>query len=66
MNENKPFQVLGCKNDGDICIVTGPIAKPRSEDDERIFHVASHLILSDKGCPVICCRLVSASTVVVK
>ena len=58
VNENKPFQALQYVNDGELCIVTGPITKPRSEDDERTFHVDSDLIFPDIGCPVICHGLV--------
>ena len=61
MHENTLFQALQYENNGDIFIVTGPITEPRIEDDERILHVASDLIFPDKGCPVICHGLVSAS-----
>ena len=44
MPDDKPFQVLRYENDGEICIITGPIKQPRQEDDERIFHVASDLL----------------------
>jgi hypothetical protein len=59
--DDKPFQVLQYENDGEICVVTGPIKQPRQEDDERIFHVASDLLLPILGCPVICHGLTSAS-----
>jgi hypothetical protein len=61
MPDDKRFQALRYKNDGGICVVTGPITQPRLEDDERIFHVANNLKIPDKGCPVICHGLVSAS-----
>lgn len=31
IHENTLFQALQYENDGDICIVTGPITEPRSE-----------------------------------
>ena len=37
------------------------IKQPRQEEDERIFHVASDLLLPILGCPVICYGLVGAS-----
>jgi hypothetical protein len=61
MPDDKPFQALRYKNDGEICVVTGPIKQPRLEDDERIFHVVNNLVIPAKGCPVICHGLVSAS-----
>ena len=61
MPDDKPFQALRYENDGEICVVTGPIKQPRQEDDERIFHVASDLLLPNEGCPVICHGLTSAS-----
>ncbi len=61
MLDDKLFQALRYENDGEICVVTGPINQPRQEDDERTFHVANNLIIPAKGCPVICHGLVSAS-----
>jgi len=61
MPDDKQFQALQYENDGEICVVTGPINQPRQEDDERIFHVANNLVIPAKGCPVICHGLVSAS-----
>jgi hypothetical protein len=61
MPDDKPFQALRYENDGEICVVTGPIKQPRQEEDERIFHVASDLIVPNEGCPVICHGLTSAS-----
>ena len=40
MPDDKPFQALSYKNDGEMCVVMGPIKQPRQEEDERIFHVA--------------------------
>ena len=59
--ENKPFQALRYDNDGDICVVTGPITKPRKLDEERTHRVESNLIVPAYGCAVICHGLVSAS-----
>jgi hypothetical protein len=61
MPDDKPFQALRYENDGENCVVTGPIKQPRQEDDERIFHVANNLVIPAKGCPVICHGLMSAS-----
>jgi hypothetical protein len=61
MPDDKPFQALRYENDGEICVVTGPINQPRQEDDERTFYVANNLVIPAKGCPVICHGLVSAS-----
>ena len=57
----KPFQALRYENDGEICVVQGPIIEPRQVDDERLYCVESHLIHPVVGCPVICHGLVSAS-----
>ena len=59
-DENRRFLALRCESDGDMCVVTGPIANLRQEDEEREYRVASHLILPVCGCLVICCGLVSA------
>jgi len=61
MPDDKLFQALGYENDGEMCVITGPINQPRQEEDERIFHVANNLVIPAKGCPVICHGLVSAS-----
>ena len=60
MPDYEPFQALQYENGGEICVITGPAKQPRQEEDERIFHVASDLILPN-GCPVICHGLTSAS-----
>jgi hypothetical protein len=61
MPDDKPFQALRYENDGEICVVTGPVKQPRQEKDERIFHVSSDLIVPIAGCLVICHGLTSAS-----
>ena len=58
--ENTPFQALRYKNDGNICVVIGPITEPRRKDEERIHRIENNLILPEKGCPVLCHGLVSA------
>jgi hypothetical protein len=57
----KQFQALRYENDGEICIVTGPITKPRQIEEERIYHIENNLLIPNLGCPVICHGLVSAS-----
>jgi hypothetical protein len=57
----KMFQALRYENDGEICVLQGPIADPRSKDNEEIHHVESNLVVPVKGCAVICHGLVSAS-----
>jgi hypothetical protein len=59
--DDKVFQALRYENDGEICVVTGPITQPRNVEDERIHHIENHHVIPDKGCPVICHGLVSAS-----
>ena len=56
----KLFQALQYENDGEICVVQGPVTVPRKLDDERVFHIEHNLLLPI-GCPVICHGLVSAS-----
>jgi hypothetical protein len=57
--ENEPFQALQYENDGEICVVQGPITKPRQIED-RVHRVVNNRILPAGGCPVICHGLVSA------
>ena len=61
MPDCKLFQALRYENDGEICIVSGTVAQPRSLEDERIYHIASNLVMPKNGMPVICHGLVSAS-----
>jgi hypothetical protein len=49
------FQALQYKKDGEVCVVTGPITKPRKLENERLFHVESNLIHPSMGCLVIFC-----------
>ena len=59
-DDDKVFQALRYENGGELCVVTGPITKPRQVDNERVFHAASDLIVPYSGCPVICHGLISA------
>ena len=63
--KHKIFQALRYENDGEICVVTGPITMPeRNKDDERTYRVENNLIVPTEFCtmcPVICHGLVSAS-----
>ena len=47
--DNKHFQALRYENDGEICVVSGPITQPRNVEDERIHHIENHLIIPDKA-----------------
>ena len=58
----KPFQALRYDdNDGEICVIRGPITEPRNVEDERTYHIANKLVIPCAGCPVICHGMVSAS-----
>jgi hypothetical protein len=59
--DDKVFQALRYENDGEMCVITGPVAMPRNIADERIYHIANKLVIPTIGCPVICHGLVSAS-----
>jgi hypothetical protein len=37
--DDELFQALQYENDGEICIVTGPITKPRQIEEERIYQI---------------------------
>jgi hypothetical protein len=41
----KQFQALRYENDVEICVVQGPITKPRNTADERIYRVKNNLIV---------------------
>jgi hypothetical protein len=57
----KHFQALRYENDGEYCVVQGPIREPRKTAKEKIYHVTNNLIIPDRGFPVICHGLVSAA-----
>jgi hypothetical protein len=59
--EKQQFQALRYENDGEICVVQGPVTKPRLVADERIHHVDNNLIVPAVHCPVVCHGLVNAS-----
>ena len=48
------FHALRYVNDGEICVVQGPVTEPRITADERIHHIANNLVIPSKGCVVIC------------
>ena len=50
----KRFQALRYEDDGKKCIVQGPIATPRSIEDETEFTVASDSMRIASGTPVVC------------
>jgi len=58
--DGKQFEALRYENDGEICVVHGPILEPRNMEDKRIYHVANTLVIPINGCPMICHGLVSA------
>jgi hypothetical protein len=55
------FQALRYEENGNTCIVQGPIEDPRRVSNEMTLRVASNDILPLKGCPVVCHGLVKAS-----
>jgi hypothetical protein len=55
------FQALRYEENGNICVVKGPIEDPRRLCNEMTLRVPSDEILPLKGCPVICHGLVKAS-----
>ena len=59
--DDELFQALRYENDGEICVVTGPIIKPRNTADENMYHIANSQVIPSEGCAVICHRLISAS-----
>ena len=59
--EIKQFQALRYENEGEICVVQGPVTTPRMIEDERVYNVEWNLVIPNIGCPVICHGLVSAS-----
>jgi hypothetical protein len=59
--DNKQFEALHYEDDGEICVVTCPVAKPRNLEDERMYHIANDLVIPSNGSAVICHGLISAS-----
>jgi hypothetical protein len=58
--EIKQFQALRYENEGEICVVQGPVTTPRMIEDERVYNVEWNLVIPNIGCVVICHGLVSA------
>jgi hypothetical protein len=52
------FQALRYENDGDICIVIGPIIDEYEKG--QILRIPSAMIYPSAGCPVICHGLINA------
>jgi hypothetical protein len=58
--DEKIFEALRCEDDGEICIVTGPVIEPVRIKDEEIMRVPSCLTVPMLGCTVVCTGLVSS------
>jgi hypothetical protein len=58
-NPDKLFEALRYENNGEICVVHGPISEPRIIEDERIYHIANNLVIPAQSCAVISHGLVS-------
>jgi hypothetical protein len=56
--DEKKFEALRYEDDGEICVVTGPVTEPRQADKEQILRVA--LTVPKLGCVVVCTGLVSS------
>lgn len=50
----RTYQALRYEEDGEKCVIQGPIAKPRNIQAERTFSIASEGIIFKPGTPVIC------------
>jgi hypothetical protein len=57
--DEKIFEALRYEDDGEICVVTGPVTEPRQADKEQILRVAG-LTVPKLGCVVVCTGLVSS------
>ena len=53
-SEGKVFQALRYEDDGDTCVIKGPITKPRNIHEEREYRVASEAVVPKFGCFVTC------------
>ena len=54
-NEIKIFEALRYEDEGDQCVLQGPITKPRNFEGETILIVnANHLVIVKMGTPIIC------------
>jgi len=54
------FEALRYEDDGEICVVTGPVIEPVRIKDEEIMRVPSCLIVPKLGCVVVCTGLDSS------
>ncbi len=61
LSDNKIYQALWYKNDGEMCVVTGPIQNPRHVDDEKVYRIESNIAVPARYCPVTWHGLVSTS-----
>jgi len=50
------FQALRYENDGEVCVVQGPISSPRNVEEECHYHYAFSItdIIPSPGTPVVC------------
>lgn len=57
LDADRDFQALRYENDGEICVVTGPII---GNEKGQMCRVASAMIHPTLGCPVVCHGLINA------
>jgi hypothetical protein len=60
MHDKKTFEALSYEDDGQICVIKGPITERRQADKERILRVSICLIVPLTCCTVVCNGLVSS------
>lgn len=53
-HDKQRFEALQYEDNGQICVITGPVTEPRHADKEQILRIASCLILVPLGCVVVC------------
>ena len=53
-NEWKQFQALGYEDDGKTCAVKGPVAKPRTVQEEEKITFPSGEVYPELGTPIVC------------
>ena len=61
-DEDECFQALRYEEDGGKCVVQGPLAKPRSPQEEKTFTVATEDLIYYAGTPVVCRGLEGSSS----
>ena len=59
LHDDEIFLALKYENDGEICIVFGPVIENHFEKG-KILNVASTMVHPNAGCPVICFGLINA------